>query len=51
MILTDPTGGERNSDSQKSRCRLARENSAGDLIGGMTDVMMIVPIDSHINKA
>src|ERR1700744_3788549 len=50
MILPEPRRRERNQRQPEKQMQIRPQNPTRNLVAGMQHVMMIVPVNPHINK-
>ena len=51
VVLAHPRGGERNSDSQNSRCRFAHSTLPLICDAAVQHVVVVVPVDADVDEA
>jgi len=50
VIGSNPTRGKREEREPEEQMQIGTQNSAADLLCGLEQMMMVVPIDAEVNE-
>ncbi|MEI9864315.1 MAG: hypothetical protein WDN00_07115 [Limisphaerales bacterium] len=51
MVFTDPCRGEGKKRQPEQQMQVRPQDTAGDFLGGLEKMVMIVPVDADVNEA